>query len=250
MRGMLAILGCLTLSALLPISASADASSQSANTSVPPVTINSCGPIIEKNGTTNVAGLQLPASTSEGIAIEFVNETTEPVNLVNFNVESAGEQFVIRDVGTFSPGVSIKHKYRNGAGQAFVLPQFISPKVHCTVASVRFADGSLWRRGQVTTAANASATAAPGSVISILSADPAQLTLESGANAELLLVSSRAKLTAFKETDDCANVASVFVAATGDAQATYSVKPIAPGSCTVHVADESGNTIAIPLVVH
>src|SRR6516164_7436844 len=65
--------------------------------SVSPVTINSCGPLINKNQTQNVLGLQIPVSTSEGIAIEFVNESKKTATLVNFAVDSAGENFVIRD---------------------------------------------------------------------------------------------------------------------------------------------------------
>ncbi|MBC5802546.1 MAG: hypothetical protein GIX03_05990 [Candidatus Eremiobacteraeota bacterium] len=73
--------------------------------------------------------------------------------LVNFAVDSNGDHFVIGDVGTFSPGVSIKHEYRNGSGQAFVLPQFIAPRVTCCVVSVTFTDGTVWQRGQQTSTA-------------------------------------------------------------------------------------------------
>jgi hypothetical protein len=88
----------------------------------PRVTINICGPILDKNSQTTVAGIPIPAQSSDGIAIEFVNEANQAATLVNFNVNPAGQQFVIRDVGKFAPGVSIKRQYRNGAGQAFVLP--------------------------------------------------------------------------------------------------------------------------------
>ncbi|HLW37878.1 MAG TPA: hypothetical protein VKR99_05565, partial [Candidatus Eremiobacteraceae bacterium] len=85
---------------IVPIAALGDSSTPTAS-SPAPVTINSCGPIIDKSATTNVAGIPIPASTSSGIAIEFVNESSQPVTLVNFQVQSAGDQFVIRDVGTF-----------------------------------------------------------------------------------------------------------------------------------------------------
>ena len=211
-----------------------------------PVTINSCGPIInDHNSTTNVLGFPIPASTSSGIKIEFVNESKVAATLVNFAVDSGGDHFVIRDVGTFSPGVSIKHQYRNGAGQAFVLPAFISPNVTCHVASVQFADGSLWRKGQQTAAAPApAATSAP-----VLWAFPAQITIDRGTDSELFLVDSARRVTAFKEIDDCAKVATVSLATSGDSSATYSVKPVAAGSCTAHVIDEAGNTISVPIAV-
>ncbi|MGD0474545.1 MAG: hypothetical protein ABSB70_15205 [Candidatus Velthaea sp.] len=218
---------------------------------VPPVTINSCAPIVNTQTQPTPAplfgGLQL-ASTSSGIAIEFVNDSTKTANLVNFAVDSNGQQFVIRDVGTFSPGISIKHTYRNGSGQAFVLPQFIAPRVNCHVASVRFVDGSSWRPGQP--AANpppAPPAAAQGSTA--LSAAPAALVLDSVSESELFLVSSSTRVAAFKESDNCAGIATVFVAATGESSATYSVKPIAAGSCTAHITDEAGQTLAYPITV-
>jgi len=99
----------------LPSIALGDAGTAAPATSAsPPVTINSCGPIInDKNATTNVLGVPVPASMSSGIQIEFVNTANLPATLVNFAVDSAGDHFVIRDVGTFSPGVSIKHQYRS-----------------------------------------------------------------------------------------------------------------------------------------
>jgi hypothetical protein len=210
----------------------------------PPVTINSCGPILDKNSQTTVAGIPIPAQASDGIAIEFVNEATQPATLVNFNVNSAGRQFVVRDVGKFAPGVSIKHQYRNGAGQAFVLPDLIAPKIKCDVASVTFADGTVWRKGQaLTQAGSGAAGAAP------LWANPSSLAIDSATSSALFLVSSSARVAAFKETDDCSKVASVFVAATSDNAATFSVKPLAAGSCTAHILDEAGNSIAVPITV-
>ena len=211
-----------------------------------PVTINSCGPILDKNSQTTVAGIPIPASSSTGIAIEFVNESNQPATLVNFNVNSAGGQFVIRDVGKFSPGVSIKHQYRKGVGQAFVLPEFIAPKISCEVASVTFADGTVWRKGQPIAAPAVPATQAGTSP---LSASPANVTIDSATSSALFLISSTARVAAFKETDDCAKVASIFVAATSDASATFSVKPVAAGSCTAHIVDEAGNTITVPIAV-
>lgn len=213
----------------------------------PPVTINSCGPILDKNSQSTIAGIPIPASASTGMQIEFVNESNQTATLVNFNVQSGGDQFVIRDVGTFSPGVSIKHKYRNGAGQAFILPEFIAPKIACDVASVTFADGTVWRKGQAA-AAQAPAATSPQSV-GPLSVNPATLTIDSATSSALFLVSSPARVAAFKETDNCAKVASIFVAATSDASATFSVKPIAAGSCTAHVTDEAGNSVQVPIAV-
>ena len=212
----------------------------------PPVTINSCGPIINRNQTTNIAGIPIPVSTSSGIAIEFVNESAQTATLVNFAVHSAGDHFVIRDVGKFSPGVSIRHEFRNGQGQAFVLPAFIAPNVTCHITSVKFADGSVWEKGEPTAS---QPVIAPPSSVSTLSANPAQLNISSSAESQLFLVSSAAKVATFRETDNCGKIATILVAATGDASATYSVKPLATGTCSARVSDEGGNAVTVPIVI-
>jgi hypothetical protein len=223
-------------------------SAASAASSAPPVTINSCGPIIDKNQTQNYFGVNVPVSTSAGIGIEFVNESKVTATLVNFEVNSNGDQFVIRDVGKFSPGVSIKHQYRNGQGQSFVLPAFIAPKITCHVASVEFADGTVWRKGQASASTTGPVATVPQSA-SVLTATPARLSIDGVANAALFLVSTSERIAAFKETDTCAKVASIFVVATADASATYSVKPLAPGSCSATVTDEDGRSVSVPIVV-
>ncbi len=216
----------------------------------PPVTINSCGPILNNNASSSpaptIAGIAIPVSTSNGIAIEFVNESTQTAKLVNFDVNSSGTHFVIRDVGTFSPGVSIKHQYRNGSGQAFILPAFISPNVTCQVASVEFVDGSTWRRGQPGAAQPAMAGSSSTSPIT---ATPARLNVDKAADSRLFLVWSTGRVATFKEADNCGNVATIFVAATGDASSAYSVKPIAVGSCSARVTDQDGNAVTVPIIV-
>lgn len=232
----------LILTGALAVACTAYVMPQSAS----PITINTCGPKLESDSNQKAGGFTI-ASKSEGIRIEFVNESSKTANVVNFAVDSNGEQFVIRDVGTFSPGVSIKHNYRNGEGQAFVLPQFLAPKIKCRVSSVRFTDGSAWERG----VSRPPASGAPMNATRTgpLSASPARLALATTTESQLFLVSSTDRVSAFKETDNCKGIATVFVAATGESSATYSVKPSAAGSCTATVTDENGNAISVPIVV-
>ena len=213
-----------------------------------PVTINSCGPIIDKNQTQNYFGVNVPVSTSGGIKIEFVNESKQTATLVNFAVDSGGESFVIRDVGTFSPEVSIKHQYRNGQGQSFVLPAFIAPNVKCHVASVEFADGTLWRRGQTASSTQpvAPAQSPPSAALTV---SPTSVNIEKVTNSALFMVTSSSKVAAFKESDDCAGIAKIFVAAMADSAATYSIRPLAAGACTAKITDDDGNTISVPISV-
>src|SRR5579883_2636673 len=172
-----------------------------------PVTINRCEPILrspspqESPSSNPLSGLLQP-STSAGMRIEFTNESNKTATLVNFDVNSNGEHFVIRDVGTFSPGVSINHSYSNGKGQAFVLPAFIAPHVTCRVASVRFSDRTVWPppAPAVTEEVPSAETA--------LWANPATLVLSTNDDSALIMISSSARVAGFKETDDCDHVAS------------------------------------------
>ncbi|MDQ6780633.1 MAG: hypothetical protein M3Z37_05710 [Candidatus Eremiobacteraeota bacterium] len=73
--------------------------------------------------------------------------------------------------------------------------------------------------------------------------------IDNATNSELFLVKSTAHVAAFKETDNCSQIASIFVATSGDASATYSVRPMAHGTCTAQVADEAGHTVSVAITV-
>ncbi len=231
--------GCLI--AILPLFGSA-----TADTSSPPVQVNSCAPMLS-SGTQTLFGVPV-ASTSDGIQIQFTNESSKTADLINFAVDSNGQTFVIRDVGTFSPGIEITHKYRNGAGQAFVLPAFVSPNVTCKVDSVRFTDGAVWRPGQTLSAQSASGNASSGrATIAVSPQGPLNLAING--EAKLFLVQSSAAVAAFSERDACSGIANVTLAASGENSATYSAAPVSRGSCTVTVKEESGAVASIPVNV-
>ena len=226
------------------------AATLTANAKGAPVTINSCGPIMQPQQTfvfqsppPSFMGVPI-ASTSSGMAITFVNESKIVATLVNFDVNNNGNHFVIRDVGTFSPGVTINHTYRNGNGQSYILPSFITPHVQCRVASVTFADGSIWRHGKHTAPA-----ALPNNGNATLSATPRRLQLDSGVESALFLVQSSAPVAGFREHDTCGGVATIYTASTGDTSATYAVHPLASGTCTATVSDQAGASTTVPIVV-
>jgi hypothetical protein len=232
--GSIAILGSLAL--VLPFSAGAQTAGS------PPVVINACGPMINSNNTQTLFGVPV-AQSSWGIKIQFTNQSAKTANLVNFSVDSNGDSFIIRDVGTFSPGVEITHRFSNGAGQAFVLPQFISPKINCHVQSVSFADGTTWRRGQSALSPPAQANA------SALSLTPKAVDMDRNAESHLFMVLSNAKIAAFTERDTCQGIAAISLAASGEAAATYTVKPLAAGTCSAMIRDEAGNSVMLPVTV-
>ncbi len=208
-----------------------------------PISINSCGPMLDKNSESTLFGIPV-ASTSSGIQIVFTNDSQKTADLVNFAVSSNGDNFVIRDVGTFSPDIEITHRYRNGEGQSFVLPQFVSPNIKCAVQSVRFTDGSFWRPGAVPAQA-----AARGSTGNPLAANPSSIAISLNAESRLFMVTSSDNVAAFSERNTCTGIATVALAATGEAAATYSVKPVSAGSCMATVTDETGNTLKVGITV-
>jgi hypothetical protein len=222
-----------------------------------PITINSCGPILRQQQTfvwqsppPSFMGVPI-SSTSSGMGITFVNESNRVATLVNFDVNDNGNRFVIRDVGTFSPGVTIDHQYKNGSGQSYILPAFITPHVQCRVASVTFADGSIWRHGHPA-APPAGYVPGPGPGYGYgarLAATPRQLVIDTSEDSALFLVQSSAPVAGFREHDNCDGIANVYVASTADTAATYAVRPLASGSCRATVRDESGASTTIPITV-
>src|SRR5215469_7582248 len=95
-----------------------------------PVVLNSCG--LTYSSTTNVA------SQIDGLQAQFTNNGPKTAQIVNIKADINGQTEVIRDVGTFSPGIEIKHKYRAGQGQ-FALPAILGnmlsgrPAVTCSI---------------------------------------------------------------------------------------------------------------------
>lgn len=80
------------------------------------------------------------------LEIEFTNESRVTADLVRFRIKW-GEHGVayIRDQGKFSPGITIKHKFRQGEGRV-VSPIFSHPDLRCSVQSAHFVDGTTWTR--------------------------------------------------------------------------------------------------------
>ena len=201
-----------------------------------PVVINSCTPMLASNSNgPTVAGIPL-SQTSNGIEIQFTNTSSQTANLINFAVDSNGTKFVIRDVGTFSPNVEVKHRYRNGSGQSFVLPSLMAPNLKCTVESVHFTGGNVWRPG------------APGA--GRLNASPTRLDLQHTDATTFFMVSTNDNVGAFSERDTCSGIARITLVAAGNSAATFSVDPLGAGSCVATVTDEDGQTLQVPVTVH
>ena len=245
MKEIAVVLVCVVAASATPLRAFAQATES-------PVTINACSTYIQPNPVPSNAstfmGVPVAALTSKsaGMRISFVNNSRQVAKLVNFEVDSNGNQFVVRDVGMFSPGTLIDHSFKNGAGQSFFLPAFISPKVTCRVASVEFADGSMWRHGQPPSVVPVAIAPAPPGHLSVV---PPSIVLDNQSESALFMVQTSSRIAGLKETDNCTGIASVFVGASADRATSYYVKPIAKGKCAAHFIDENGSTASIPIDV-
>ena len=210
-----------------------------------PVVINSCAPDLQNGNGQNIAGIQL-TQTSSGIKIQFTNESQKTANLVNFSVDSNGTSFVIRDVGTFSPGIEITHRYRNGAGQSFVLPAFIAPQLKCAVDSVHFADGTVWEPGAGAQAATPEPALGPGGMMNVT---PSRIEAPVNGGLQYFMVSTGERVAGFSQRDSCNAIATITLVASGRTSATYSVKPLSRGSCSATIQDEDGHSLTVPVTI-
>lgn len=105
-----------------------------------PITVNDCQFYYRGN---------LLVGIVDGVRIEYTNESNTTANLIAFLVKSGEHSVIIRDEGTFSPGVEIIHKFRKQTGAAIFSPLFSHPKVTCRAEEVHFVDGTTWRYGEV-----------------------------------------------------------------------------------------------------
>jgi hypothetical protein len=104
---------------------------------VPPIILDGCK--IEYSG-------GLVFGQTGFLDVEFSNESNVTADLVRIRVQLLDGVTNIRDVGTFTPGISIKHRVRNEAGQVMVFPLFGGKKnaPRCTIVMVHFIDGTTW----------------------------------------------------------------------------------------------------------
>jgi len=84
---------------------------------------------------------QVPLSSNPSLAINYVNQTQIVIKEIEFGLVAKGSLVAeVRDVGTFSPGVEIRHEFG------------ISPNVfplgtglaRCVPLRIRFENGTMW----------------------------------------------------------------------------------------------------------
>ena len=84
--------------------------------------------------------LQPPVGDNPTLSIDYVNTAQKPARVVEFGLVAHDGHLLaqVRDAGTFSPGVEIKHSFGIDAN-AYPLGAW-----HCVVPFVQFTDSTTW----------------------------------------------------------------------------------------------------------
>ena len=147
-----------------PSVADADEASPAPSRSAPPVLFATVSPIQIDNCRLDyqVGGLLgVLGKTTGALMIKFTNESDKAIVVARFSVDVDGKDVSVRDVGTFSPGITVDHKFKDYAGNIqFVFSRQPQPK--CAVTFVKYADGTIWGEA-VEPAPESTATPAPAS---------------------------------------------------------------------------------------
>ncbi|MDE2482870.1 MAG: hypothetical protein KGN02_11825 [bacterium] len=227
------ILAFLTLATLVAGGSILVGRAQSAS----PVSLNSC--TLEYSDPSSLA------SRVDGLRAQFTNNSSKTAHVVNISADINGTKQIIRDEGTFSPGIEINHRYRVGGGQ-FALPSVLAsifgkPAVTCTIASVEFADGTKW-------SADANEATMAAATTPAIAVQPSVLALHGigSVHARLGYASGGGSLAL---SSNCGQVASVEILGSTHVDLAFRVTPKAAGTCTISLRDINDNLATIPVSV-
>lgn len=203
----------------------------------PPIVINECRLM--------TSGNQL-VTTSSGIQIQFTNETTKTAQLINFQVNDVYQNAVIRDVGTFSPGITVIHKYKIGAGETHS-PLFDAPNLRCSVSSIKFDDGSVWHSDQPPLSVS---SPSPVSINGGFLVYPNRLFFNStDPQHDLFFIAQGNVAGSIAQSNSCGKIAQVSGIAYSTYASVFRVKPAQQGSCTITLRDKTNRTVVLNVLI-
>lgn len=127
---------------LVAAAAAATATSAGAKNAAP-VIVDYCHIDYEQGpNVTPSASISLTKKTGP-LEIKFTNESSKTATTIRFGVTMEHSTASIRDVGTFSPGITIHHKFKDFSGQTkFIFAN--EPQPQCSVQYVKFTDDTTW----------------------------------------------------------------------------------------------------------
>jgi hypothetical protein len=106
-----------------------------------PVQIDNCRLEYNSGGGFGLIGMLV--KTTGQLKIKFTNEGDKQISTVRFRVNLDSQTLSVRDVGKFSPNVTVDHGFKDYSGtMSFVFSRQPQPKCHVTF--VKYADGSVW----------------------------------------------------------------------------------------------------------
>ena len=207
----------------------------------PPIEIDECKLLYSGN---DVAG------ESAGVYLKFTNDSTLTADLINFKVVAGSESGMIRDVGTFTPGIEITHHYREGSGHLMFSPLLSHVALDCSVASVHFKNGTVWQ------AASVKPPAPSPTPVDLASPRPIDYAPDSLTFAGLgsqfdryVSLYDATGIGAVHQSGTCTGIVSVRAVDVSRRSAALRVSPIASGRCSMVLADAANNSIESPISV-
>jgi hypothetical protein len=187
------------------------------------------------------------AGESAGVSLKFTDDSKLTADLINFRVTAGSESGMIRDVGTFSPGIEITHHYKEGSGHIMFSPLLSHVHLDCSVESVHFTDGSVWQASAVPLQTPAPVAALAGPLVFA----PASLTF-GGVGKEFdqfVSVYSPTGLHAVRQSGTCAGIVRTRTVDRGSRSAALRISPLAKGRCTITIDDAANHSVDIPVAV-
>ena len=203
----------------------------------PPVEIDECKLLYSGN---DVAGV------SSGVYLKFTNDSKQTADLINFKIVAGSESGMIRDVGTFTPGIEITHQYREGSGHMMFSPLLSHVALDCSVAAVHFTNGSVWQASSVQ-----AATPAPDPPAKPLAYAPTALTFGGLGSQydQYVSIYDATGLGTVHQSGSCTGIVRVRTVDEGKRSAALRVSPLTAGRCSLTFADAASNSIKIPVLV-
>jgi len=215
---------------------------QSANVGLP-VEINECSVLY--------TGGWLVGATA-GVKVEFTNDTTKTADVINFYVTDGSHGGNIRDVGSFAPGIEVRHHYRAGGGQMMFSPLFSHPHITCSLASVHFTDGTVWRPASVieTGAGNGASevTVAPSDTL-VSNPQEIDLTTRGSTNSRVLTITDAQKTDSFAYSDSCGGIITIAEISHNDFEIALNVTAAKAGICALNVRNSRGSEALVVVKV-
>lgn len=184
----------------------------------------------------------LIAKSDGSFAITFTNESQKVADLVRFQVELGQEQLFIRDAGKFSPGITIKHTYRQRGGNVVSSPLLKPAALRCQVADVHFVDGSSWTPD--------ASSSAPSSTTAVLGDGYLGVIFKQQGDAiyaGLIVPASPAQKAGIRQGDQITTISSNTIATVSDANQLISSTP--PGTQLQISVVRNGQTVTITATV-